>query len=66
MIVRRPYAEELLRIRAGDWDYHKLVEWAEAQDAELEVLAKTSKLPNAPDRKKLDQLCIEMVEASFR
>jgi len=66
VLVRRPDAEELLRIRAGDWDYHKLVEWAEAQDAELEVLAKTSKLPNAPDRKKLDQLCIEMVEASFR
>ena len=66
VLVRRPDAEELLRIRAGDWDYHKLVEWAEAQDAELEVLAKTSRLPNQPDRKKLDQLCIEMVEASFR
>lgn len=65
VLVRRPDAEELLRIRAGEWDYHKLVEWAEAQDKDLEALSKTSKLPNAPDRKKLDQLCIEMVESSF-
>lgn len=66
VLVRRPDAEELLRIRAGEWDYHKLVEWAEAQDKDLEALSKTSKLPNQPDRKKLDQLCIELVEASFR
>ena len=65
VIVKRPDAKELLRIREGDWDYHKLVEWAEIQDKELEVLVKSSPLPHTPDRKKLDILCAEMVEASF-
>ena len=63
--VRRPDAEELLRIRAGEWDYHKLVEWAERQDAELEELMKISKLPNTPDRKGIDALCVEMVEEAL-
>lgn len=65
VIVRRPDAAELLEIRAGAWDYHKLVAWAEAQDKELSEVAKESKLPNQPNRAKLDQLCVELVEASF-
>ncbi len=65
VLVRRPDAEELLEIRAGAWDYHKLVDWAEGQDKELAEVAKTSTLPNQPDRKKLDQLCVEMIEAAL-
>lgn len=65
VIVRRPDSEELLAIRAGAWDYHALVAWAEQQDRELTELAKSSKLPKQPDRDRLDQLCIELVEASF-
>ncbi len=65
VLVRRPDAEELLSIRAGAWDYHRLVSWAEAQDAELAQVAKESKLPSQPDRKKLDQLCVELVQAAL-
>jgi predicted nucleotidyltransferase len=62
VIVKRPDAEELLSIRHGAWSYEKLIEWSDAQDLELTQLAKESKLPNAPDRKKLDDLCVEIVE----
>lgn len=66
VIVRRPDFEELLSIRHGAWNYYELVAWAEKQDAELTELAKVSKLPRQPNRHKLDQLCIEMVEESFK
>lgn len=63
VIVKRPDAEELLSIRNGAWTYEQLVEWAEREDAELEEVAKTSLLPHAPDRAKLDQLCQTIVES---
>lgn len=65
VVVRRPDAQELLSIRAGAWPYEKLVEWAEGEDRALEELAKTSSLPKSPDRKKLDDLCVKLVESSF-
>lgn len=64
--VRRPDAAELLEIRNGSWDYHDLVKWAEDQDKELTELMKTSKLPNKPDRVKMNELCIQMVESTLR
>lgn len=65
VLVRRPDAEDLLTIRSGAWGYHQLVEWAEKQDAELTELYKTSKLPKEPNRVKIDQLVISMVEESL-
>lgn len=59
--VRRPDAEELLKIREGIWDYFDLVTWAEAQDKELTELVQSSPLPKQPDRKLLDRLCVGMV-----
>lgn len=62
VIVKRPDREELLSIRNGAWTYEQLVEFAEREDRELSELAKTSPLPNQPDRAMLDRLCIEIVE----
>jgi hypothetical protein len=61
VIVKRPDREQILAIRNGAWRYEELVEWAERQDKELDEVYKTSKLPHAPDRDKLDRLCQEMV-----
>lgn len=61
VIVKRPDAEELLAIRAGAWEYDRLLEWAESEDAAQELLAKESKLPHSPDRNKLDELCQKLV-----
>lgn len=56
--------EELLAIRGGEWSYDKLIEWASAEDADLERRYKTGDyaLPHAPDRVRLDKLCVEIVE----
>lgn len=61
--VLRPDAQELIAIRNGAWSYEQLINWAEIQDKELEELYKTCDiLPHQPDRKKLNKLCIELVE----
>jgi predicted nucleotidyltransferase len=66
VIVKRPDREELLAIRNGAWSYEKLMEFAEKADAELTVLYnKSTVLPKTPDKEKLDQLCIRLVEQSL-
>lgn len=63
VIVRRPDADELRAIRfRGSWSYERLTTWARAQDKELTALMKTSKLPKQPDRLKVNELCIGLVE----
>ena len=62
VIVKRPDREELLAIRNGAWGYDTLIEWAEAQDTEMETLAEKSALPHGPDRPYLDSLCKAWVE----
>ena len=47
--VKRGDAQELLDIRAGKWSYNELMEWSEHTDAELDILVKTSDLPDKPD-----------------
>jgi predicted nucleotidyltransferase len=63
VLVKRPDAEELLEIRNGLWTYDQLLEWADRQDAELEAMYKTSKLPNSPPVMELDKLLVETVES---
>ena len=59
--VRRPDAQELLEIRHGKWTYEELVAYSDKQDAELNELVKISELPKQPDRKKLDQVCMDII-----
>lgn len=60
--VRRPDADELRTILEGGWSYDGLMEWAARQDEELLAVAETSPLPDAPDRKALNELCIEITD----
>jgi predicted nucleotidyltransferase len=63
VIVKRPDAQELLGIRNGDWPYEDLLAWAEGKLTLLDELYRTSTaVPGAPDRRKLDDLCVELVE----
>jgi len=62
VIVKRPDREFLLSIRNGVWNFEKIIEWAEKQEQKLNELYKTSKLPNTPNRVKIDNLCIELIE----
>ena len=64
--VWRPDADELLAIRAGDWPYEKLIEFAETEDKNMAALYETSPLPRSPDHKKIDALCIDVVEGMLK
>lgn len=66
VLVKRPDREELLEIRNGSWTYEQLIEFAEREDIALNELYNTSTvLPKTPDKEKLDQLCIRLVEQSL-
>lgn len=66
VIVKRPDREELLSIRNGAWTYDQLISFAENEEKELNTLYNTSTvLPKIPNKEKLDQLCIKLVEKSL-
>ncbi len=62
LIVYRPDRDELLEVRLGVWSFDQLLEWATAAEMDLEESFKISPLPWGPDYKKLDKLCIDLVE----
>jgi len=66
VIVKRPDAAELLEIRNGAWSFDRLIAWAEEQETAMETEYTTSPLRQAPDRAKLDALCVRIVEAGLR
>lgn len=66
LLVKRPDAEELLAVRAGEWSYERLIEWAEAQVAELDNWKGASPLPHSPDMNKLNELCVELHKSFYR
>jgi uncharacterized protein len=66
VLVKRPDREELLAIRNGAWSYDQLIEFAEREEKELNELYITSTaLPKTPDKDKIDQFCIKLVETSL-
>jgi len=58
----RPDAELLLAIRNGCWKYEELLEKIENVDNHFDLLYKETKLPREPNRGKIDDLCVSMVE----
>lgn len=65
VIVRRPDAAELLRIRAGDYSTDELIAEARRQIADLDALVDRSPLPPTPDLRELDELCQSIVRSAF-
>ena len=62
VVVKRPDREEILAVKNGSWEYDRLIEWAEQQEAELDKLYETSTLRKEADRNYLEKLCVELVE----
>ncbi len=60
IIVERPNREELLEIRKGTFMYDELVKKAEEKLKKIEVLFGKSKLPEKPDRQKINRLLVEI------
>ncbi len=66
VIVKRPDWEDLLGIRNGSWTCDELIDFAEREDKELQLLyVSSTALPKTPDFKYLDNLCISLVEKSM-
>lgn len=57
--------EELMAIKNGAWSYEKLTSYADQVEDEMKEAYKNSALPNQPDIRFLDNLCIELVERSL-
>jgi hypothetical protein len=53
VLVKRPDADELNEIRRGAWSYEKIIAWAEEEDLALNEVMNNSKLPKAPNRKRI-------------
>ena len=58
--------KRLMAVRNGEWEYQALVDWAEREDLEHIALLETSPLPEAPNRKKIDALCQDMIRRHLR
>ncbi len=66
IVKRTEDREELLSIKNGAWSYEQLMEYAQKMQIRLEELYKTSTLQKSPDIKKIDALCIDLVEEALR
>jgi hypothetical protein len=65
--IYREDREQILAIKNGAWTYDQIVEFAKTQDEELNGLYdKCTILPRAPDRVKIDNLCVEIIEESLK
>ena len=60
--TKRPDAAELVEIRNGSRSYEELIEESEQLAVKCEELFLTSTLPDAPDPKTLNDLCITLHE----
>jgi predicted nucleotidyltransferase len=58
--VRRPNRDFLLRIRSGDFSYDACVAMAEERHEAMLADFETSRLPDAPDRARVNQLLVEI------
>lgn len=53
---------KLMEIRNGDWTYDQVIEEAERLEEQLRVVAKFSTLPEACDRKSVENLCVDILK----
>ncbi|MVM41260.1 nucleotidyltransferase [Spirosoma sp. HMF3257] len=63
--VRRPNRDELLKIRAGAFNYDELIQQAEQKLAHIDALAAASPLPDRPDLVTINQILVELRTALY-
>lgn len=63
--VKRPNREELLAIKAGNYQYDELLALANTLMQQIESAAQTSALPAEPDREKIEKVLVEMRNALY-
>jgi predicted nucleotidyltransferase len=63
--VRRPNREELLRIRSGHYQYEALIEQANEKLEQVNYWYERSKLPEEPDKEKIEEVLVKMREELY-
>ena len=64
--VKRTYdREELMAIKSGAWSYEDLINYADKIEKEVKEAYSKSTLPNQPNIKLLNSLCIDLIERSL-
>lgn len=66
IIVERPDAEELLKIRRGEVDLDKLIEWGENEILEINNVFEKSNLPDSVDKNFVNDILIEMRKEFYK
>lgn len=59
-------AEELKEIRRGKWTFEEIEEYSDKMEKELDKEYRKSTLPYFPNEKKIQNLCIDVVDRYFR
>jgi predicted nucleotidyltransferase len=65
MLVERPDAAELIAIKQGAWDLERVNTEAERLFSKIEDALMHSKLPDRPDRYKVNRICCEIVTTAW-
>lgn len=60
MVVRRPDAQELLKIRRGEVDLETLIELADKEIAEMDDIFDNCNLPNKVDKDLVNNLLVSI------
>jgi len=66
IIVERPDAQDLLKIRRGEVDLESLISWSEKQISVIDKLFDESNLPNSVDKEFVDNLLIKIRKEYFK
>ncbi len=64
--VRRPNRAELLAIRQGEYEYDDLIAQAEAKLAQIEIVYQNTKLPNEPNKEKIQAVLVEIRKEFYK
>lgn len=64
-VMRTDDKDELMAIKKGAWSYERLIQEVDKTSEEVKISYKNSKLPNQPDIKYLDNLCINLIDKSL-
>lgn len=65
IIVKRENRDELLAIKAGQFEYDELITWAEKLTTEIEIAFKNSTLPEKPNIQKVVETLVKVREQLY-
>jgi predicted nucleotidyltransferase len=66
LIVKRKDADYLLSIKRGEWPLEQVEKESKKLFKQAEEAFKRSRLPETPDYKKIDKLCVEILKGHFK